>query len=123
MVASPLLTAPVATRLSQHLCMSHTYVVSPIWVALLLSPLCAGDSGRKPWDILRFVKTVAYFNDPPTPDKFFANLAKQLLPQQQVHTGISYGRTSSYLTSCCHSRPFRRVCLSPCSVQQQYPRA
>ncbi len=67
----------------------HTYVVSSIWVALLRSPSLPDDSGRKPWDILRFVKTVAYFNDPPTPDKFFANLAKQLLPQQQVRTGVT----------------------------------
>eukprot|EP00198_Chlamydomonas_reinhardtii_P011582 XP_001700919.1 protein with predicted nucleoside-diphosphate-sugar epimerase activity [Chlamydomonas reinhardtii] len=37
--------------------------------------------GRQPWDFFRFVKTVAYFNELPSPDKLLQGLVKQLSPQ------------------------------------------
>ncbi|PNW83397.1 hypothetical protein CHLRE_05g244800v5 [Chlamydomonas reinhardtii] len=39
------------------------------------------DGGRQPWDFFRFVKTVAYFNELPSPDKLLQGLVKQLSPQ------------------------------------------
>ncbi|GLC61057.1 hypothetical protein PLESTB_001711400 [Pleodorina starrii] len=47
-----------------------------------------GGSGRQPWDILRFIKTVAYFNELPTPDKVLGNILKQLSPPSQVDSVV-----------------------------------
>ncbi|EFJ50015.1 hypothetical protein VOLCADRAFT_89408 [Volvox carteri f. nagariensis] len=47
-----------------------------------------GGSGRQPWDVLRFLKTVAYFNELPTPDKVLANMLKQLNPQSPVESVV-----------------------------------
>ncbi|GFR44551.1 hypothetical protein Agub_g5822 [Astrephomene gubernaculifera] len=41
------------------------------------------DGGRQPWDLPRFIRTVAFFNELPTPAKLLNNLLRQLTPQPQ----------------------------------------
>lgn len=51
--------------------------------------LCTVGSGRQPWDFMRFMKTVAYFNDW-RPDRLWADLAKRWSPADQVRECLSY---------------------------------
>ncbi|PNH08398.1 hypothetical protein TSOC_005030 [Tetrabaena socialis] len=59
----------------------------PGWRAVTRTTVTAGGAGRQPWDIMRFLKTVAYFNELPSPDKLakdVSNMFRQLGPQAQV---------------------------------------
>ncbi|GLI71468.1 hypothetical protein VaNZ11_016695 [Volvox africanus] len=58
-----------------------------------------GGSGRQPWDIFRFLKTVAYFNELPTLDKVLGNFLKQLTPQSQGDSMVSVDLPQAVLSA------------------------
>lgn len=42
--------------------------------------------GRQPWDMPRFVKTVLFFNEPPSPERLVRNLQKAAKQVQDFMT-------------------------------------